>query len=165
MDKNRYFIDLADHIAAASTCCRRKVGCILVDSNGIILATGYNGVASGLPHCNRPFIEIQIDRSEKTSYPNACEGAFLPSGTGLDKCQAIHAEQNALMQCPDIHKIHSCYVTTSPCIHCVKMLMNTSCENIFFKEEYSHEKSMDMWLDSGTEKGLNRLWSRVYVDS
>lgn len=121
---------LAKTIAKRSTCARRAVGCVLVDRDGRVLSMGHNGVACGMPHCTE----------------NPCEGATLPSGTGLDLCQAIHAEQNALMFCNDIMKIDRCFVTVSPCIHCVKMLMNTSCRKIIFAEEYAHsEQARKLW--------------------
>jgi hypothetical protein len=40
----------------------------------------------------------------------------LPSGTGLDVCEAIHAEQNALLQCKDVEQIDTAYVTAMPCM-------------------------------------------------
>jgi deoxycytidylate deaminase len=78
-----YFLKMANLASERATCKRRKVGCILVNSKKHVIATGYNGVAAGQEHC--------ID--------NPCEGAQLKSGEGLDKCEAIHAEQNALLQC------------------------------------------------------------------
>lgn len=124
------FIKVAEVIAERGTCARRKVGCVLTDVKGRIIATGYNGPARGLAHC--------------TDTP--CQGANCPSGQGLDKCEAIHAEQNALMQCSNVDQIHACYVTVSPCIHCVKMLMNTGCKLIVFSEEYAHSKEVkELW--------------------
>ena len=119
-DKLKTFMNMAHILSDLSTCSRRAVGCILVDSKFRILATGYNGAPHGMNHC--------------TSVP--CAGANFPSGTGLDKCEAIHAEQNALLQCKDIDKIHACFTTTQPCAHCTKMLLNTSCEIIFYSEPY-----------------------------
>jgi len=123
---------MAAVVAARGTCRRRRVGCVLLDDKGLVLATGYNGPASGLPHC--------ID--------SPCRGAALPSGEGLDVCEAIHAEQNALIQCTDVRRIKTCYVTVSPCVHCVKMLMNTGCSRIVFGNAYSHPDARDLWLGS-----------------
>jgi dCMP deaminase len=88
---------------------------------------------------------------EWIKHPNACEGAKYDSGEGLGKCQAIHAEQNALLQCPDIMKIHTCYTTSSPCNEqCIKLLLNTSCQRIVFLEEYS-KSGREAWLNAGRE--------------
>ena len=122
MSQTKYalFLKMTDILKQMSTCCRRQVGCILLDSRNKVLATGYNGTASGTAHC--------------TTSP--CPGAKLPSGVGLDLCEAIHAEQNALLQCADVNKIAVCVVTCSPCIHCMKLLMNTGCHTIVCKEIY-----------------------------
>lgn len=129
-----------------STCCRRQVGCVMLNERGHVIATGYNGVAAGQPHCN------DVDQFDPTGYPNACSAAHAPSGTNLDGCQAIHAEQNALLQCRDIYSIDTCYVTASPCMTCVKLLLNTSCRRVVFLEEYPHVEAKHLWESSG------RLW-------
>ncbi len=127
---DHYFLRLAKLTSTRGTCPRRKVGCILVDSSRRVLATGYNGVPRGFPHC----IETP------------CPGAGCPSGSALEKCIATHAEQNALLQCGDVDRIHTCYTTTSPCIHCTKLLLNTGCTRIVFLEEYPHTQSKELWL-------------------
>ena len=50
--RDTYFMKMAALVAERSTCLRRSVGCVLVNGRHHVLATGYNGVASGLPHCN-----------------------------------------------------------------------------------------------------------------
>lgn len=132
--KHQTFLSMALMLSEQSTCARRSVGCILVDKNYHIIGSGYNGVPFGMEHC--------ID--------SPCEGAKLASGSGLDVCFAIHAEQNALMQCHDVHKINSAYITTSPCMHCIKMLLNTSCRNIYYYERYpGYQDVAYIWQKSG----------------
>jgi len=126
--------------AQRGTCLRRNVGCCLTNERNQVLATGYNGRASGLPHCK--------DTGGQHDY--ACAGSKAASGTQLDACEAIHAEQNALLQCHDVYAIETCYVTVSPCVTCVKMLMNTSCGRIVFKEKYSHDEAAKaLWTKTG----------------
>lgn len=144
---------MAKLAATRGTCLRRKVGCILVNSRGHVLATGRNGVASGMPHCNEPtdHTKVFVDHSRETRlipiYGNQCSGAQATSGTNLEACGAIHAEQNALLQCGDVYEIACAYVTHSPCITCVKLLMNTSCQSIIFAEPYAHdEPAKRLWL-------------------
>lgn len=152
------YMEIAHAVSLRSTCRRRKVGCVLVDERGHLLATGYNGIPSGLPHCNEsiPHIENTGYAGEQAGvlddlvdYPNACNGSEMKSGEGLDKCFAVHAEQNALLQCKDVYQIDKCFVTTQPCIHCVKLLLNTTCKTIYFQEEYSHPDAMKLWEDAG----------------
>ena len=84
---------------------------------------------------------------------DTCGGAKFKSGEGLDVCQAIHAEQNALLQCKDVYDIETIYCTVSPCIHCVKLLLNTSVKNIIFGEKYIDcEVLGDYWWKNKKEK-------------
>ena len=132
---DEYFVEMAKLVARRATCARRKVGCVLVNEHDHVMATGYNGVASGLPHC--------LD--------TPCPGAGQPSGQGLHLCQAIHAEQNALMQCRNINEIATCYTVSSPCIHCLRLLLNTTCRRIVFAEEYPHPEAAQLWLNDGRD--------------
>ena len=118
--KDRAFMDIAIAISNLSTCIRRKVGCVLVDGNDEILSMGYNGVPKDMAHC--------IDHQ--------CLGANRKSGEDLDLCIAIHAEANALMRCHDIRLIRKIYTTTFPCIQCTKLLANTACKTIIYRDAY-----------------------------
>lgn len=139
-DIDQYFLSMARLVSSRGTCLRRAVGCVLVSSRNHVLATGYNGVAAGVTHClERP-----------------CEGADACSGTQLDKCNAIHAEQNALLQCKDVHEIETCYCTTAPCVTCTKLLMNTGCKRIVFEEDYP-SSGKALWISS-----FERAWVRSH---
>ena len=146
---DEYFLRMAVLSATRSTCLRRAVGCILVDQRGHVAATGYNGVASGQVHCNHH------DPFDPIGFPFACSGAMAKSGADLDKCGAIHAEQNALLQCRDVYAIRTCYCTASPCLTCTKLLLNTSCQRIVFVEEYPHPAAGLLWVSSG------RSWEQI----
>lgn len=110
------FLEIALVLSKRSTCKRRQVGCVAVDQYNYILSTGYNGVGKGLTHC--------ID--------SPCPGSEYSSGEGLNICEAIHAEQNALLQCPNVMAIRKIYSTTSPCIHCAKLILNTGTREVFY---------------------------------
>ena len=128
------FMDIAKVLSKRATCGRRRVGCVLVNDRNHIIATGYNGVARGQDHC----IDVP------------CPGADMASGQGHDVCEAIHAEQNALLQCSNVYAINKCFTTTAPCIACVKLLLNTSCTYIFFDEEYDvHSEARTLWERAG----------------
>ena len=150
-NKTTYFLAMAKLVSTRGMCKRRRCGCILVDRIGRVLATGYNGNGRGQKHC--------IDAP--------CEGAKYKSGEGLEKCEAIHAEQNAILQCKDTELIEKAYITLSPCVTCVKLLLNTSCKEIVFLEEYVNKDAERIW------KNANRIWkpattaleTRIEVDS
>ena len=160
---DEYALRIAEVVASRSTCLRRSVGCVLTNARHQVLATGYNGRAAGLPHCNeedygaaygasswgKSEAELDVDIA---MYPHRCAGAQAASGTNLDACEAIHAEQNALLQCRDVYQIETCYVTVSPCVTCVKLLLNTSCKRIVFRERYAHDKAANkLWMPDSNE--------------
>lgn len=165
LSRDEWAMQLAFITAQRATCLRRTVGCVLLNARGHVLSTGYNGVAAGLPHCNEVEMVgadyedcgggVMMPRRMVESHPHACSGATSPSGTNLDGCQAIHAEQNALLQCRDVYSIHTAFVTTSPCMTCIKLLLNTSCERIVYAEEYPHSEAKDLWVGAG------RSWGRM----
>ena len=131
---DEYFLTMAILASKRATCIRRRVGCILTDTNNNVLATGYNGVYRGAEHC--------LD--------NPCPGAYSASGKDLDKCYAIHAEQNALLQCKDVNQISTCYSTTAPCVTCTKLLLNTQITRIVVFESYAHSgTSKILWENKG----------------
>lgn len=135
--RDEAYLEIAKIVAQRGTCARRRVGCVLVDPKGRILSTGYNGVAATRPHC---------------SEGHACKGANFPSGEGLDFCEAIHAEQNAILFLPDPFAVETCYLTATPCVSCVKLLLGTSCKRILALEDYPHSLSKTYWTESG------RIW-------
>lgn len=103
-----YFLDMLKLVAARSTCVRRAVGAIITDEAGHVLSMGYNGVPAGMRHC--------ID--------SPCEGANDPAGDS-SRCLAVHAEQNALLQCKTLNLAHTIYTSCTPCFVCAKMIVNT----------------------------------------
>jgi len=133
--KHQTFLDIAQTVSEQATCIRRNVGCVLVNSKNHILATGYNGVPSGAVHC--------LDLP--------CSGSDFPSGEGLNSCEAIHAEQNALLQCKDIYDIEKCYCTVSPCMTCIKLLLNTSCSILIFPTLYTDTDPLELWKKAERE--------------
>lgn len=141
-DIDQWGLSMALLVADRSTCARRHVGAVLLNRRGHVLATGYNGVYAGAPHCNE-------------GHP--CNGASAKSGEALDQCQAIHAEQNALLQCRDVYDIYTCYVTVAPCVHCTKLLLNTSTERIVFLAPYAHTESEALWRSAG------RMWQQRLI--
>ena len=145
--RDQSMMHIAHEISERSTCARRAVGCVLTDSYGRVLSIGHNGVPRGMPHC--------IDK--------LCAGATEPPGYHLDSCLAMHAEMNALLFCEDIMKVHTCYTTSSPCIQCIKALLQSSCQHIVFDRVYDW-KTMAIWIDQGREvTQLRRLENEEQV--
>ena len=81
-------------------------------------------------------------------------------GSGGDACDCRHPHEwsehcykdTCLIINADVEEIQACYVTTEPCMHCIKLLLNTSCDRIYFKEKYDgraiklwQEQNRDIW--------------------
>ena len=112
-------------VAERSTCTRAKVGAVIVrDKN--ILATGYNGSPAGMPHC----LDVGCLVYKSTT----------PSGEVEDNCfRTIHAEINAIAPAAkNGHAIADAdvYITHTPCIHCLKVLVNTGIKRILYERPY-----------------------------
>ncbi len=136
---NDYFMKITYDVAERSTCIRRKVGAVIVKDKRI-LATGYNGVPTGLVHCEE----------------RGClrEELGIPSGERAEMCRGLHAEQNAIIQAAQ-HGVgidgSVIYSTTQPCIICAKMLINAKIEKVIYDGGYPDDLSLEMLDESGIE--------------
>jgi dCMP deaminase len=122
---HQYFLTITRNVAERSTCNRAKVGAVIVrDKN--ILATGYNGAPAGLPHCLDVGCLVYTSRT--------------PKGEVEENCfRTIHAEINAIAQAAKngaTIRDADIYITHTPCIHCLKVLVNTGIRRIFYEHEY-----------------------------
>lgn len=153
-DLDLYFMRMARLVATRSTCLRRAVGCVLVDVRGHVLSTGYNGVAVGEPHCNEAtFVGVIVGAASSYAYRNACAGSDALKGTNLELCRAVHAEQNALLQCRDPYAIARAYVTTAPCDSCLKLFLNTTCHTLIVGEWYARADG------TSNKEHVSKTWS------
>ena len=134
------WMKVAKIIGSMSTCPRRNVGAVILNDLGHVLSTGFNGVPSGMTSC----------------YDNDCGASSEPTKDGLDKCIAVHAEMNALMQLRSPREATDIIITSSPCKHCMKMLLNTEIRFIAYGELYDKD-AMAMWMDN------ERDYANVYV--
>ena len=116
---DEYFMEFAKLTAKRSTCLRRQVGAVIVKNNHVI-ATGYNGAPTGVPHCS----EYGGCLRQKLN---------VPSGERHELCRALHAEQNAIIQAA-VHgqsiEGGTIYITLCPCVICTKMIINAGSKRV-----------------------------------
>lgn len=116
---------------------RRKVGALIVRDKQI-LATGYNGVPSGMQHC-----EVE-----------GCLRARLnvPSGQRHELCRGLHAEQNAVIQAA-VHGVSVAnamlYCTNYPCSVCAKILVQARIREIVVLDNYPDELAQKLLEEAG----------------
>jgi len=120
-----YFLNMAQMAATRSKSVHRRVGAILVKDNRII-ATGYNGTPSGMRECR------ECDREP---------------GKELQDCHAIHAEENALLQCalygPSTIGA-SLYCTLQPCYHCAKLIIQAKIAEVVYIDSYLDNRGLEL---------------------
>jgi len=123
-DWDRYFMEVARLVSARTTCLARNVGAVIVRERRII-STGFNGAASGLPHC----IDLGCLR----------RGLGIPSGERSEVCRGSCAEENAIVQASRLGLRVAggwMYSTYQPCLKCARMIINAGLEGVTFAGEY-----------------------------
>jgi dCMP deaminase len=126
---------------------------VLADQRGRILATGYNGPSSGVSHCTERGCTQETSCQGKEP---GCACSVIPGN-----CDAVHAEQNALIQCNNIEAIYYAAVTRAPCLPCTRLLLNSAVSTVIFNDESSHSEAKQYFLDARLNKGLSASWEQV----
>ena len=83
IDKENYYLDIAQTVLERSTCLRRNYGAIIV-KNDEIMSTGYNGAPRGRQNC------ISLGYCTR-------DALQIPSGERYELCRSVHAEANAII--------------------------------------------------------------------
>ncbi len=136
---DEYFMEIASVVAKRSTCLRQHVGAVIVKDKRI-LATGYNGAPSGLPHCD----EVGCLRDKMA----------VPSGERQELCRGVHAEQNAIIQAAKFGISvdgGTLYSTHCPCITCAKMIINAGIKRVVYGREYADKRGLELLKEAGIE--------------
>lgn len=125
------YLNVAEAFAYRSTCIKRKYGAVIVKDD-VVISTGYNGSPRG--------------------YDNCCDLGVCPriqlgmhQGEGYGLCRAIHAEQNALLNCsreqtigadlylaginPGDNSIHR----AKPCPLCSRLIIQAGIQNVYLR--------------------------------
>ena len=86
IDKENYYLDIAETVLERGTCIRRNYGAIIV-KNDQIVSTGYVGAPRGRKNCSDlgTCIRSQLN---------------IPRGTRYELCRSVHAEANAIIHAP-----------------------------------------------------------------
>ena len=141
---DEYFMGIALLASMRSKDPNTQVGACIVDSNNIILSTGYNGFPTGCSDDEFPW-----ERSgEDTKYP-----------------YVVHAELNAILNSggKDLRGA-SIYVALFPCNECAKAIIQSGIkEVVYLSDKYANEKTTiasNRMLQAAGVK-LRRLESRM----
>jgi dCMP deaminase len=134
-----YFLELADAASKRATCSRGRSGCVIVRDKQI-LATGYVGSPTGLPHCD--------------DIGHLMKKVIQDDGKITEHClRTVHSEQNAICQAARRGIAISgatVYTRMTPCRTCAMLLINCGIERVVCERKYQlAEETEKMFADAG----------------
>lgn len=132
--RDEYFLQMLGLVASRATCARGANGAIITSADGHVLAMGYNGGPRGLPHC--------LD--------SPCAGATDAPGD-YSRCEAIHAETNAIQQCRSLQEAAVIYVTRTPCFQCAKQIANSPIKRVVVAFSHPRQEGAALLRRCGIE--------------
>lgn len=124
MKYNKTWLEIAKVVSNLSKDPNTKVGAVIV-SNDKQLSIGYNGFAKG-------FEMDTINNWENRE---------------LKHKLVVHAEINAIANCPFNTQDCSIYLTIAPCHRCIPVLINAGITHVYFLSEYVNESEKEL-IDS-----------------
>jgi len=120
------YLKMAKVWAENSYCIRKKVGALLVKDK-MIISDGYNGTPEG--------------------FENICE-----DDSRITKPYVLHAEANAITKVAKSNNSSlgsTLYVTTSPCIECSKLIIQSGIKRVVFCEKYRDTSGLELLERAG----------------
>lgn len=122
---------MAEAFAYRSTCLKRKYGAVIVKDD-VVVSTGYNG-------------SPEVIRTAAISAPAPGSNGIFIRGRATSSARAIHAEQNALLNCsreqtlgadlylagvnPGDNSIHR----ARPCPLCARLIIQAGIKNVILR--------------------------------
>lgn len=130
------FVEMLHVIAKRSTCFRHQIGALIVKDSKII-SSGYNGNPRSFPHCD----EMGCIRNEQG----------IPSGTQMETCTGVHAEQNALLQAGKMADGATLYCNAFPCKICARLIINAKIIRVVIPKgvNYADKEGMRLLKTAG----------------
>lgn len=147
--KINYYLDIAQTVAARSTCLRKKYGAIIV-KNDAILSTGYNGAPRGRKNC----CDIGYCMRDKLG---------IPRGERYEMCRSVHAEANAIITASRDQMIDSTLYITGidsksgalvpdicSCMMCKRQIINAGISTVVFRRTSEDYEIVDVndWIEN-----------------
>ena len=128
------YMRMAEELAKRSTCVRLQVGTVVTDARlENVLAIGYNGNAKGLP--------------------NKCDSSVPGS------CGCLHSEVNALVKVTAGQRDKVVFVTSSPCVMCAKLMINSGVTHVFYRKAYRDPSGVELLRAAAVTPVLYDRWA------
>lgn len=138
---DEYFMQVANVVKSRSTCLSSAKGAVLVSGRQIV-STGYNGTPAGTKHCDEGGCARCL----------AVKEGRMKSGTNLDSCACVHAEENAIIQAAKNGiSTQGCtlYSTHSPCTSCSKTIINAGIKKVVASTRYPDQLGVRLMKEAG----------------
>ncbi|MFZ4648009.1 MAG: deoxycytidylate deaminase [Patescibacteria group bacterium] len=136
---DEYFIKITELVGSRGSCDRGRSGCVITKDRRII-ATGYVGSPSGLPHCDEVGHEMHTVTHESGDVTRHC-------------IRTIHAEQNAICEAARIGipiDGSTLYCHMTPCYVCAKMIINAGIKKVVcFQDYHASSRSKEIFQEAG----------------
>lgn len=125
---DKHYLEMAKIWAKNSYCKRKQVGALIVKDR-MIISDGFNGTPEG--------------------FENECEDENYNT-----KPYVLHAEANAITKVAKSGNNSlgaTLYVTTSPCIECAKLIIQSGIKRVVYLDEYSKKDGLLLLKRAGVE--------------
>jgi len=116
---DEWALNLAAAVGTRADCTRRQVGAVILDPEHRVVATGYNGYPAGRPGCASAGACPRGQKSKAEIPPMASYTA--PES----RCDALHAEENAILYARRDLRGCTIYVNHEPCPNCRRVIAGT----------------------------------------
>ncbi len=143
IDKNNYYLDLAETVLKRGTCLRRNYGAVIINNDEVI-STGYVGSPRGRKNC----CDMNYCIRQKLN---------VPRGERYEMCRSIHAEQNAIISAArksmlgaTMYLVGQDYETSeyvkgsNPCALCKRMIINAGIQTVIIRDSKDEYRTVDV---------------------
>lgn len=141
-DLDKVYMSCAENIATLSHAVRKKVGCVLVTPENVMLSS-YNGTPSGWDNrCEYEELALHAEFGKGSWFEKTGELKTLNT--------VIHAELNAILHAARQGvsvKGATLYTTLSCCTACSAMIAQAGVERVVYKEEYRDRSGINLLIE------------------
>ena len=159
IDKENYYLDIAETVLERSTCRQVRSGAIIV-RNDEIVSTGYNGAPRGRANC----IDLGTCIRQKMG---------IPRGERYEFCRSVHAEMNAIIAAPRDQMIGATLYLVgrdmstgkimsdaNSCTMCKRLIINAGIEKVVIRRDVDTYDTVNVhdWVENDDTLGSSMAY-------
>jgi deoxycytidylate deaminase len=158
----------------SNPCLSRQIGCMVIDKDGKIKASGYNGPPRKTPHVNSPeytekYLLPKLTQEERKKLESFCEIEYnfqaykfcsklencqtcprkilgYKSGERLDLCSCVHAEANTIISATtDLTGLYLFAYCPVSCLECTKIIIQAGLREVHFLDSIYDKSSLVLY--------------------